>query len=58
MLPKTNKLDEVVTVAIILDGEGTANEAEPLPPTVGRARLKIDDDFFLLISFNAYLEIG
>jgi len=57
-IKKRNKLDDIVPVAIILDGEGTANPEQPQPPSVQRPRLKIDDTFFLMISPTAFLEIG
>ena len=57
-IKKRNKLDEVVPVAIILDGEGTDNPEQPQPPSVQKPRLKIDDTFFLMISPTAFLEIG
>lgn len=57
-IKKRNKLDDIVPVAIILDGEGTANPEQPQPPSVQKPRLKIDDTFFLMISPTAFLEIG
>lgn len=56
MATKRNKLDEIVPVAIILDGEGTP--VTITIPTVQKPRLKIDDNFFLMISPTAFLEIG
>ncbi len=56
MAKKRNKLDEIVPVAIILDGEGTVAAAPA--PTVQKPRLKIDGTFFLMISPTAFLEIG
>jgi hypothetical protein len=56
MAQKRNKLDEIVPVAIILDGEGTP-VADPAL-TMQKPRLKIDNTFFLMISLTAFLEIG
>lgn len=57
-IKKRNRLDDIVPVAIILDGEGTANPEQSQPPSVQKPRLKIDDTFFLMISPTAFLEIG
>ena len=57
-IKKRNKLDEVVPVAIILDGEGSLPPGTQPPPITDKPRLKIDDTFFLMISPTAFLEIG
>ncbi len=57
-IKKRNKLDEVVPVAIVLDGEGSLPPGTQPPPVTNKPRLKIDGTFFLMISPTAFLEIG
>lgn len=57
-IKKRNKLDNIVPVAIILDGEGSLPLGTQPPPVTDKPRLKIDDTFFLMISPTAFLEIS
>lgn len=58
MAQKQNKLNEIVPVAIILDGEGSVPPGTVPPPVTQKPRLKIDNTFFLMISPETFLDIG